>query len=42
MGAQESAEDITAQIVNKPEIFQKVIEALVPVLYAELAKAAGK
>jgi type I restriction enzyme R subunit len=42
LGAQESAEDITAQIVNKPEIFQKVIEALVPVLYAELAKAIGK
>jgi type I restriction enzyme R subunit len=42
LDSHETAGDIVAQIVNKPETFQKVIEALVPVLYAELTKAAGK
>ncbi len=35
----ESSEDISAQIINNPDIFQKLLNELVPLVYKDLAAA---
>jgi len=39
LGSMESSEDLSAQIINNPDIFQKLLNELVPLVYKELAAA---
>ena len=41
LGSMESSEDLSAQIINNPDIFQKLLNELVPLVYKDLA-AAGR
>ena len=40
IGAMDSSTDLSAQILNNPELSQKLLGELVPIIYSEL-KAAG-
>jgi len=37
LGAMDSSADLSAQIINNPDIFQKLLNELVPIIYKELA-----
>ena len=39
LGSMESSEDLSAQIINNPDIFQKLLNELVPLVYKDLAAA---
>ena len=37
LGAMDSSADLSTQIINNPDIFQKLLNELVPIIYKELA-----
>jgi type I restriction enzyme R subunit len=39
LGSMESSSDLSTQILNNPDIFQKLLNELVPIIYKELATA---
>jgi type I restriction enzyme, R subunit len=40
LGSMESSHDLSSQILNKPDIFQKLLSELVPVICDEMKKTA--
>lgn len=40
LGSMESSQDLSTQILNNPDIFQKLLAELVPIIYDELKKTA--
>jgi type I restriction enzyme, R subunit len=40
IGAMESADDLSAQILNNPDLSQKLLVELVPIIYAGLKATA--
>jgi type I restriction enzyme, R subunit len=39
LGSMESSADLSTQILNNPDIFQKLLAELIPIIYKELAAA---